>query len=119
MAERRACPAAPPARTLAPQSWFRAWGDQGDGTFKNPMLWSDYNNLDVIVVGSDFYMIAASHHFMGMPVLHSKDGVNWTLLTRIYRRLDIDPRYDTPGQAYQDGTWAPAIRYHEGRFWSM
>ena len=94
-----------------------AWGDQGDGTFKNPVLWSDYNNLDVIVVGSDFYMIAASHHFMGMPVLHSKDGVNWTLLTRIYRRLDLDPRYNTPGQAYQDGTWAPAIRYHEGRFW--
>jgi len=94
-----------------------AWGDQGDGTFKNPMLWSDYNNLDVILVGSDFYMIAASHHFMGMPVLHSSDGVNWTLLTRIYRRLDIDPRYNTPGQAYQDGTWAPAIRYHEGRFY--
>jgi beta-xylosidase len=94
-----------------------AWGDQGDGTFKNPMLWSDYNNLDVILVGSDFYMIAASHHFMGMPVLHSSDGVNWTLLTRIYRRLDIDPRYNTPGQAYQDGTWAPAIRFHDGRFW--
>jgi len=93
-----------------------AWGDQGDGTFKNPVLWADYNNLDVIVVGSDFYMIAASHHFMGMPVLHSSDGVNWTLLARIYRRLDIDPRYNTPGQAYQDGTWAPAIRYHDGRF---
>jgi beta-xylosidase len=94
-----------------------AWGDQGDGTFKNPMLWSDYNNLDVIFVDGDFYMIAASHHFMGMPVLHSKDGVNWTLLTRIYRRLDLDPRYNTPCQAYQAGTWAPAIRYHEGRFW--
>jgi beta-xylosidase len=94
-----------------------AWGDQGDGTFKNPVLWADYNNLDVILVGSDFYMIAASHHFMGMPVLHSSDGVNWTLLTRIYRRLDLDPRYNTPGQAYQDGTWAPAIRYHEGRFY--
>jgi beta-xylosidase len=94
-----------------------AWGDQGDGTFKNPVVWSDYNNLDVITVGADFYMIAASHHFMGMPVLHSSDGVNWTLLTRIYRRLDLNPRYDTPGQAYQNGTWAPAIRYHEGRFW--
>ncbi|HJX65844.1 MAG TPA: glycoside hydrolase 43 family protein [Polyangia bacterium] len=94
-----------------------AWGDQGDGTFKNPVLWSDYNNLDVITVGADFYMIAASHHFMGMPVLHSKDGVNWTLIARIYRRLDLNPRYDTPGQAYQNGTWAPAIRYHEGRFW--
>ena len=101
------------ASTLVPG----AWGDQGDGTFKNPVVWADYNNLDVITVGADFYMIAASHHFMGMPVLHSSDGVNWTLLTRIYRRLDIDPRYNTPGQAYQDGTWAPAIRYHEGRFY--
>ena len=47
------------------------WGDQGDGTFKNPVLWADYNNLDVIRQGSDFYMTAATHHFMGMPVLHS------------------------------------------------
>lgn len=94
-----------------------AWGDQGDGTFKNPVLWADYNNLDVIGVGSNFYMIAASHHFMGMPVLQSKDLVNWSLASRIYRRLELDPRYDTPGQAYQNGTWAPAIRYHEGRFW--
>lgn len=94
-----------------------AWGDQGDGTFKNPVMWSDYNNLDVITVGGEFYMIAASHHFMGMPVLQSHDMVNWTLLTRICRRLDLDPKYDTPGQAYQAGTWAPAIRYQDGRFW--
>jgi beta-xylosidase len=94
-----------------------AWGDQGDGTFKNPVLWADYNNLDVISANGAFYMTAASHHFMGMPVLYSKDMVNWTLLTRIYYRLDLDPRYDTPGQAYQHGTWAPAIRFHEGRFW--
>jgi beta-xylosidase len=93
------------------------WGDQGNGTFKNPVLWADYNNLDVIAVGGDFYMIAASHHFMGMPVLHSKDMVNWSLISRIYRRLGLDPRYDTPGQAYQHGTWAPAIRYNAGRFW--
>jgi beta-xylosidase len=101
------------AAVLVPGSW----GDQGDGTFKNPVLWADYNNLDVIADNGDFYMIAASHHFMGMPVLRSKDMVNWTLLTRIYRRLDLDPRYDNPGQAYQHGTWAPAIRVHEGRFW--
>ena len=93
------------------------WGDQGNGTFKNPMLWADYNNLDVISANGQFYMVAAAHHFMGMPVLQSKDMVNWSLLTRIYRRLDLNPRYDTPGQAYQNGTWAPAIRFHEGRFW--
>lgn len=62
-------------------------------------------------------MIAASHHFMGMPVLRSDDMVNWTLVSRIYRRLDLDPRYDQPGQGYQHGTWAPAIRFHEGRYW--
>jgi beta-xylosidase len=94
-----------------------AWGDQGDGSFKNPVMWADYNNLDVITAGGEFYMVAASHHFMGMPILHSKDMVNWTLLTRLYRRLNLDPRYDQPGQAYQHGTWAPAIRSHEGRFW--
>jgi beta-xylosidase len=94
-----------------------AWGDQGDGSFKNPVMWADYNNLDVITAGGEFYMVAASHHFMGMPILHSRDMVNWTVLTRIYRRLNLDPRYDQPGQAYQHGTWAPAIRYHEGRFW--
>ncbi len=101
-----------PAAESAPH-----WGDQGDGTFRNPVLWADYNNLDVIRVGDDFYMTAASHHYMGMPVLHSKDMVNWRIVSRLYRRLDLDPRYNTPGQAYQHGTWAPAIRHHEGRFY--
>lgn len=93
-----------------------AWGDLGNGTFKNPFLLADYNNLDVIRVGQDFYMISASHHFMGMPVLHSRDMVNWTLIARISRELKIHERYDTPGQAYQHGTWAPAIRFHAGKF---
>ena len=104
---------AEPAPALSPGEW----GDQGDGTFKNPVLWADYNNLDVISAGDAFYMIAASHHFMGMPVLRSKDMVNWRLISRIYDHLDLAARYDEPGQAYQHGTWAPAIRHHEGRFW--
>lgn len=93
------------------------WGDQGNGTFKNPFLLADYNNLDVIRVGDNFYMTSAAHHFMGMPVLHSKDMVNWKIIARISRNLKIDKRYDTPGQSYQHGTWAPAIRYHEGKFY--
>ena len=101
-------------KSASPQQ--AAWGDLGDGTFRNPVLLADYNNLDVIRVGQDFYMISASHHFMGMPVLHSKDMVNWTLIARISRELKIHDRYDTPGQAYQHGTWAPAIRFHDGKF---
>jgi len=93
------------------------WGDQGDGTFKNPVLFADYNNPDVIRVGDDFYMVAASHHFMGNPILHSKDMLNWKIIARLWRKLDIDPRYDEPGQAYQHGSWAPAMVHHDGKFW--
>ena len=95
----------------------RVWGDQGDGTFLNPVLWADYNLLDAIRYGGDFYLIAATHHFMGMPVLHSQDLVNWRIISRIHRSLGIDPRYDMPGQAYEHGTWGPTIRFHEGLFY--
>ena len=63
---------------LFAQSRVAAWGDLGDGTYRNPVLFADYNNPDVIKVGDDFYMIAASHHFMGNPILHSKDMINWS-----------------------------------------
>jgi len=92
------------------------WGDQGDRTFRNPIIWADYNNPFLLQHGDDFYMVAASHHFMGIPVLHSKDLVNWQLLTRIYSRLDWDDKYNHPGQAYQQGSWAPVLVYHDGRF---
>jgi hypothetical protein len=50
-----------------------AWGDQGDGTYRNPILWADYNNPCVFKAGGTFYLTCASHHFMGMPLLASKD----------------------------------------------
>ena len=93
------------------------WGDQGDGTFLNPVLWADYNTLDAIAYGSDFYMISATHHFMGIAVLHSQDLVNWDIVSRVYRSLTISPLYDTPGQAYEDGSWGPTIRYNNGLFY--
>ncbi len=49
------------------------WGDQGNGTYINPVLYADYSDPDVIRVGDDFYMVCSEFHFMGIPVLHSKD----------------------------------------------
>jgi beta-xylosidase len=95
---------------------LQSWGDQGDGTFCNPLIWADYNNPWLMQHGNDFYMIAASHHFMGMPLLHSRDLVNWRLLTQVYHRLDYDELYNHPGQAYQRGSWAPALVFHDSRF---
>lgn len=101
---------------LTPPAVLPAWGDQGDGTFCNPLLWADYNNPWLLQVGGDFYLTAAAHHFMGMPVLHSRDLVNWQLIGQVYRRLEHAAAYDHPGQAYQRGSWAPALVYHADRF---
>jgi beta-xylosidase len=92
------------------------WGDQGDGTFRNPIIAADYSDPDVIRVGDDFYLVASEFHFMGIQVLHSKDLVNWTILSRVFDRLEVDPKYDEP-RAYSQGTWAPTLRHHDGLFY--
>jgi len=92
------------------------WGDQLDGTYKNPILNADYSDPDVIKVGSAFYMVCSEFHFMGMPVLKSTDLVNWTIIGQIYNRLNINPKYDSM-ERYGGGSWAPSLRYHDGKFY--
>lgn len=93
----------------------RQWGDMGDGTYRNPILPSDYSDPDVIRVDSIYYMVASDFHFMGMQLLCSRDLVNWRVLTQVYRRLDY-PGWDA-NVHYGDGSWAPSLRWHDGRFW--
>lgn len=91
------------------------WGDQGNGTYINPVLNADYSDPDVVRVGSDYYMVCSEFHFMGMPVLHSVDLVNWTIVGRIYDEFKFAPEYDS-NERYAGGSWAPAIRFHAGKF---
>ena len=75
-----------------------AWkSDQGDGTYLNPILHLDYSDPDVIRVGGDFFMTASSFNCTpGLPILHSKDLVNWRLVNYAIKNLDL-PGYDQPG----------------------
>ncbi|MDE5988162.1 MAG: glycoside hydrolase 43 family protein [Duncaniella sp.] len=91
------------------------WGDLGDGTFANPVLNSDYSDPDIIRVGDRFYMTCSEFHFMGMPVLESADMVNWRVIGRVFDRIDL-PGYSDMTK-YAEGTWAPALRYHDGKFY--
>ena len=91
------------------------WGDQGDGTYRNPVLNADFSDPDVIRVGSKFYMVASDFHFMGMQVLESDDMVNWRYISQIYRRFN-EPGWDS-NLHYAGGSWAPSIRYHSGLFY--
>ncbi|MEJ5260675.1 MAG: glycoside hydrolase 43 family protein [Anaerohalosphaeraceae bacterium] len=89
--------------------------DQGDGTYKNPVLYADYSDPDVIRVGEDYYMTASSFtSFPGLPILHSKDLVNWTLIGHAVQRYP-EPAFDNP--QHGKGIWAPSIRFHEGMFY--
>ena len=89
--------------------------DQGDGTYRNPILYTDYSDPDAIRVGDDFFMVASSFsNTPSVPILHSKDLVNWKVINYVMDRLPFD-RYDTPQHGC--GAWAPAIRYHEGIYY--
>jgi hypothetical protein len=71
-----------------------SWGDQGDGTYRNPILPADYSDPDAIRVGNDFYLVASDFHFVGMQVLHSRDLVNWEVIGQVFHRLTMSPKYD-------------------------
>ena len=92
-----------------------AWGDQGNGTYRNPVLFADYPDPDAIRVGDTYYMTSSEMNYMGMRILSSRDLVNWQMIGSIYDRL--------PGREYEAmerygrGSWAPSFRYHNGEFY--
>lgn len=90
--------------------------DKGDGTYKNPVIHADYSDPDAIRVGDDYYMISSSfNHAPGLPILHSRDLVNWRL---IGHALPKQPPYDRFSKVqHGGGVWAPSIRYHKGEFY--
>jgi beta-xylosidase len=88
--------------------------DKGDGTYRNPVLFADYSDPDVIRVGNDFYLTASSFNCVpGLPVLHSKDLVNWTILGHVFRKYPVQG-YGTPHHG--GGVWAPSLRYRDDEF---
>ncbi|RYF88501.1 MAG: glycosyl hydrolase 43 family protein [Chitinophagaceae bacterium] len=90
--------------------------DMGDGNFRNPVLHADYSDPDVIRVGSDFYMIASSFNASpGLPILHSKDLVNWAIIGHALQRQS--PEADFIKVQHGIGVWAPSIRYHNKIFY--
>jgi len=89
--------------------------DGGDGFYRNPVLCADYSDPDAIRHGDDFWLTASSFNCTpGLPILHSHDLVNWTLVNHALPNI--------PGDRYREaqpgcGVWAPSLRFHAGRFW--
>ena len=103
--------------SISPVAIASAWvADNGDGTYRNPVLYADYSDPDVIRVGKDFYMTASSFDAVpGLPVLHSRDLVNWELIGHALAQQPPIEVYSHP--QHGNGVWAPAIRRHDGTFY--
>ena len=98
---------APPAAPFTP--------DQGDGTYLNPVLAGDYSDPDVLRVGDDYYLTASSFtNLPGLPILHSRDLVNWQLIGHALPRLAPEGHFATPRRG--GGVWAPAFAHRGGLF---
>jgi beta-xylosidase len=106
-----------PAVAGTPKYVSKVWvADQGNGTYKNPILNADYSDPDAIRVGNDFYLVASSFEDMpGLPILHSNDLVNWTIIGHALLRQPPYEHFAKP--QHGNGVWAPAIRYHNGEFY--
>ena len=84
--------------------------------YSNPVLHQDYSDPDVCRVGEDYYMTASSfNYFPGLPVLHSRDLVNWQVIGHALTDYPAE-EFHTSVQ-HGNGVWAPAIRYHDGWFY--
>jgi len=89
--------------------------DNGNGTYKNPIIYADYSDPDVCRVDDDFFMTSSSFsHFPGLPILHSKDLVNWKIIGHAAITYPIE-EFNKP--QHGNGIWAPSIRYHKGEFY--
>ena len=90
--------------------------DLGNGTYKNPVIHADYSDPDVCAVGNDFYMTSSSFSCIpGLPILHSKDLVNWRIIGHALDKLVPENYYNVV--RHGKGVWAPSIRYHKGEFY--
>lgn len=100
-----------------PEKWGESplWGDQGDGTYRNPVIPADFPDIDCIRVGPDYYAVSSTAGFSpGFVILHSKDLVNWSLLGHAVPDIGQIAPADPSDWNH---IWAGAIRFHNNKFW--
>lgn len=100
--------------------WAGTSSANGDGTFKNPAVYSDVPDIDIIRVGDAYYMVSTTMHLSpGCPIMKSTDLVNWEIVNYVYDILgDDDAMSLRNGESmYGNGQWAASLQYHDGLYY--
>lgn len=89
-------------------------------TITNPIMWADVPDVDVIRVGSIFYMVSTSMHSMpGCPIMKSVNLVDWEIVNYVFDTFENNDAHrllDGKG-IYGSGSWAASLRYKDGVFY--
>jgi xylan 1,4-beta-xylosidase len=103
------------AAAFAQASGSQSWAaDNGNGTYSNPLFYDEFSDPDMIRIGPDYYLTGTTMHAIpGLPILHSRDLVNWKIISYAFDRLDLGPdfRLEEGKEVYGQGIWAPSFRY--------
>ncbi len=115
------CPVNAQTKSQSMPVQTKSWSaDNGNGTYTNPLFYDEFSDPDIIRVGEDYYLAGTTMHSVpGLVVLHSKDLVNWEFSSYCFDRFDDSDDFNLHNgkEAYGQGIWAPAIRYHSGKFY--
>jgi len=91
-----------------------------DSTFSNPLIFADVPDMSILRVGDIYYMSSTTMHMApGVPIMKSKDLVNWQLVNYAYNILaDVDELNLKNGKStYGRGSWASCLRFHNGTYY--
>lgn len=108
-------------RKLMNLDWWQLAPNHDKYAARNPMIWADYPDPDVIRVGEYYYMVTTTMFFMpGAPIMRSKDLIHWETISYLFPELKDTPAYDLQGGTkYGQGQWATSLRYHKGTFYAL
>jgi xylan 1,4-beta-xylosidase len=85
------------------------------GHFRNPILAGFFPDPSICRVGDDYYLVNSTFaYYPGLPIFHSRDLVNWTLIGHAINRPG---QLDYRGAGVTRGLFAPALQYHDGMFY--
>jgi beta-xylosidase len=87
---------------------------------QNPIIFADVPDLSMIRVRDIYYMSSTTMHMSpGLPIMKSKDLVNWELVSYAYDVLESNDELDLENgkNTYGRGSWASSLRFHKGIYY--
>lgn len=87
---------------------------------QNPIIFADVPDMAMIRVGNTYYMSSTTMHMSpGVPIMKSKDLVNWEMIGYAYDTLaNVDDLNLNNGKStYGRGSWASSLRFHNGTYY--